>query len=132
MLARGAYVLTETSDRKPDIILIATGSEVQLALGAKPVLEQRGFAVRVVSMPSFELFECQDAAYQRSVLPPEVQRRLAIEAGAPLCWYRWVGPQGDIIGMTSFGASAPYADAFKHFGFTVENVVARALSVLER
>ncbi|HZY60221.1 MAG TPA: transketolase [Candidatus Binataceae bacterium] len=132
MLARGAYVLTETSDRKPDIILIATGSEVQLALGAKPVLEQRGFAVRVVSMPSFELFECQDAAYQRSLLPPEVQRRLAIEAGAPLCWYRWVGPQGDIIGMTSFGASAPYADAFKHFGFTVENVVARALSVLER
>jgi transketolase len=131
MLARGAYVLTETAGRQPDIILIATGSELHLAVGAKPTLEQRGHAVRVVSMPSFELFECQDAAYQDSVLPPQVERRLAIEAGVPLCWYRWVGARGDIIGMTTFGTSAPYADALKHFGFTVDNVVERALRLME-
>ncbi|MGO9063076.1 MAG: transketolase [Candidatus Binataceae bacterium] len=131
-LARGAYVLCETAGRKPDIILIATGSELHLAAGAKPVLEQRGHAVRVVSMPSFELFERQDAAYQNSVLPPDIDRRLAIEAGSPLSWYRWVGFKGDIIGMTTFGASGPYAELMKHFGFTVDNVVERAARLLAR
>ncbi|MFZ0889305.1 MAG: transketolase [Candidatus Binataceae bacterium] len=130
-LARGAYVLSETVGRHPEIILIATGSELQLAVGAKDELEKRGNAVRVVSMPSFELFAAQDQAYRDSVLPPEIGRRLAIEAGVALSWYRWVGPQGDIIGIESFGASAPYQDLFKHFGFTVENVTARALKLLE-
>jgi transketolase len=130
-LARGAYVLTESPGRPPEIILIATGSELQLAVGAKTELEQQGRAVRVVSMPSFELFEAQDESYRDTVLPPSIGRRLAIEAGAPLSWYRWVGPSGDIIGMTTFGTSAPYQDAMKHFGFTVENVVARALKLLK-
>ncbi|HKD65939.1 MAG TPA: transketolase [Candidatus Binataceae bacterium] len=130
MLERGAYVLTESAGRKADIILIATGSELQLAVGAKPILEERGHAVRVVSMPSFELFERQDAVYRESVLPSGMERRLAIEAGSPMCWYRWVGPRGDILGMTTFGASAPSADVFKHFGFTVENVVERATRLL--
>jgi transketolase len=130
MLARGAYVLSETAGRKPDIILIATGSELHLAAAARPILEERKFAVRVVSMPSFELFERQDAAYQRSVLPPEIGRRLAIEAGVPDCWYRWVGLRGDILGMTTFGASGPYMDVLKHFGFTVDNVVERAMRLL--
>jgi transketolase len=132
MLSRGAYVLAETKGRQPDIILIATGSELHLAVGAKPVLEQRGHAVRVVSMPSFELFEQQDAVYQDSVLPPGIDRRLAIEAGSPMCWYRWVGPRGDILGMTTFGASGPYAEVLKHFGFTVDNVVERAERLLRR
>jgi transketolase len=129
-LAHGAYVLTETADRWPDIILIATGSEVQLALAAKPELEKHGHAVRVVSMPSFELFERQDRAYRDSVLPPAVRRRMAIEAGATLSWYRWVGLDGDIIGLDRFGASGPYAQVLKYFNFTAEHVVERALKLL--
>ena len=131
-LSRGGYVLTETAGRAPDIILIATGSELQLAVGAKAELEKQGRAVRVVSMPSIELFEAQTEAYRESVLPRAIGRRLAIEAGSPLSWYRWVGPSGDVIAMTTFGTSAPYQDAMKHFGFTVENVVARALKLLDR
>jgi transketolase len=131
-LRRGAYVLTETRGRQPEIILIATGSEVQLAVGAKAELEKQGRAVRVVSMPSFELFEREDRAYRDSVLPPSMRRRIAIEAASPLSWYKWVGPEGDVIGMTTFGASAPAPDLAKHFGFTVERVVERALEVLRR
>ncbi len=129
-LARGAYVLSETAGRRPEIIVIASGSEVQLALGAKTELEARGHAVSVVSMPSFELFEAQSQQYRESVLPRDIRRRLAVEAGSPLAWYRWVGPEGDVIGMTTFGASAPSGDLMKHFGFTVDNVVKRALRVL--
>ena len=131
-LSRGAYVLAETAGRTPDIILIATGSELQLAVGARAELEKQGRAVRVVSMPSFELFEAQSDSYRDAVLPLAISRRLAIEAGSPLCWYRWIGPGGDVIGMTTFGTSAPYQDAMKHFGFTVDNVVARALKLLAR
>ncbi|MGH7836646.1 MAG: transketolase-like TK C-terminal-containing protein, partial [Candidatus Binataceae bacterium] len=131
-LARGAYVLTESAGQTPTIILIATGSEVQLAVAAKPELEKRGHAVRVVSMPSCELFAQQDQAYRDAVLPPAVRRRLAIEAGAPMSWYRWVGLDGDVVGMTTFGASAPGPDVMKHFGFTAENVVAHALKLMER
>jgi transketolase len=130
-LAKGAYVLTETAGKTADIILIATGSELQLAVGAKSDLEKRGYAIRVVSMPSFELFEEQDAAYRDSVLPPSIKRRLAIEAGSPLSWYRWVGLEGGVVGMTTFGASGPYQDVLKHFGFTVENVVQHALKLLK-
>jgi len=131
-LARGAYVLTETAAKTPELILIGTGSELHLAIDAKAELEKRGHAVRVVSMPSTELFEHQDAAYRESVLPTGIRRRLAIEAGAPDSWYRWVGLDGDVIGMTTFGASAPVNDLMKHFGFTVENVVAHALKLVER
>jgi transketolase len=131
-LARGAYVLSETKGRGAEIILLASGSELQLAVGAKEELEKRGRAVRVVSMPSMELFEKQDAAYRDSVLPPALRRRLAIEAGAPMSWYRWVGLDGDVLGMTTFGASGPSADVLKHFGFTVDNVVERALKLLAR
>jgi len=131
-LARGAYVLCETQGRAAEIILLASGSELHLAAGAAQELERRGRAVRVVSMPSMELFEKQDAGYRDSVLPPALRRRLAIEAAAPMSWYRWVGIDGDVVGMTTFGASAPYQDTLKHFGFTVENVVERALKLLAR
>jgi transketolase len=131
-LARGAYVLSETKGRTAEIILLASGSELHLALGARDELEKRGHAVRVVSVPSMELFEKQDAAYRDSVLPPAIGRRLAIEAGVPVSWYRWVGPEGDVLGMTTFGASGPYQHLFKHFGFTVENAVERALKLLAR
>ncbi|MBV8452911.1 MAG: transketolase, partial [Deltaproteobacteria bacterium] len=131
-LARGAYVLTETAGRLPEIILIATGSEVQLALAAKPELEKRGYAVRVVSMPSFELFGQQDTAYRDSILTPAIRRRMAIEAGATLSWYRWVGLDGDIVGLDRFGVSGPYAEVLKYFNFTVEHVVERALNLLAR
>ena len=135
-LARGAYVLAETpglsAGKTADLLLIATGSELHLAFEAKAELEKRGHAVRVVSMPSTELFEQQDAAYRESVLPAAVRRRLAIEAAAPDSWYRWVGLDGDVIGMTTFGASGPVNDLMKHFGFTVENVIARALALLAR
>ena len=128
--ARGAYVLAETAGKAADIILIATGSEVGLAVSAKEELEKRGKAVRLVSMPSFELFEAQDQSYRDSVLPPSMRKRLAIEAGVPLSWYRWVGLDGDVIGMTTFGTSAPYQEAMKHFGFTTENVVERAMKLI--
>ena len=128
-LARGAYVLSETTGKRPDIILIATGSEVQLAVAAQPELEKQGLAVRVVSMPSCELFAKQDQAYRDAILPPTVRRRLAIETGSPLSWYRWVGLDGDVIGMTTFGASGPYQEVLRHFGFTTANVVARALKL---
>ncbi len=131
-LRHGAYVLTETPERMPDIILIASGSEVELAVAAREKLETHGLAVRVVSMPSAEIFEQQERSYRDSVLPPTVTRRLAIEAGSPLSWYRWVGSEGDVIGMTTFGASGPYQELLNHFGFTVDNVVERALRLLGR
>jgi transketolase len=131
-LHKGAYVLTETKGKTPDIIIIATGGELHFAVEAKPELEKKGRAVRVVSMPSFEMFERQDQAYRDSVLPPAIKKRLAIEAGSPLCWYKYIGLEGDMIGMTSFGASAPYKDLAPHFGFTVENVVARAEKLIAK
>jgi transketolase len=131
-LARGGYVLSETAGHSLDIILIATGSEVQLALAAKPELEKRGHSVRVISMPSFELFEQQDAAYRDAILPPAIRRRLAIEAGATFSWYRWVGLDGDIVGLDRFGISGPYAQVLKYFNFTTEHVVDRALRLLQR
>ena len=129
---RGAYVITETQGRPADIILIGAGSELQLIVDAKPKLEDQGKSVRVVSMPSENIFEQQDQAYRDSVLPPNIRRRLAVEAGAPMSWYRWVGLDGDIIGMTTYGASGKSEEVMKHFGFTVDNVVARALKLLAR
>jgi transketolase len=129
---RGGYVLTETAGKPPEIILIGSGSELSLVVDAKAKLEEKGRAVRVVSMPSANIFETQDQAYRDSVLPPNIRKRLAVEAGAPMSWYRWVGLDGDIIGMTTYGASGKVEDVMKHFNFTVEHVVERALKLLER
>ena len=131
-LLKGAYVLAKENGAAPQAILIGTGSEVQLALGAKEKLAAEGIDARVVSMPSWEIFRRQTQDYRDSVLPPRVKARLAVEAGSALGWSEWVGDTGDVIAMTTFGASAPAKDNFSHFGFTVENVVERARRLVER
>jgi transketolase len=120
-IRRGGYVLLEPAG-KPDAIVIATGSEVSLAIDAAQRLAACGTAVRVVSMPSLDVFEQQDAEYRESVLPSGVQARVSVEAGVTACWYRYVGPHGRTIGIDRFGESAPAADVFEHFGFTAEKV----------
>jgi transketolase len=129
-VARGAYVLVDSSGL-PSLILIATGSEVSVALGARDLLAEKGVAVRVVSMPSWELFEAQPDEYKASVLPSQVTARLAIEAGVSLGWHKYVGPQGDVMSLDHFGASAPYKVLMEEWGFTPEVVAARALKLLE-
>jgi transketolase len=129
-LARGAYVLADPPDGEPEIILIAAGSEVHLALGAHKELLERGVKARVVSMSSCELFDEQEEEYRLKVLPPRVRLRIAVEAASPLGWYKYVGYDGDVIGINGFGASAPYATIFDKYGFTVENVVSRALALI--
>jgi transketolase len=127
---RGAYVLAEAQAGTPQLILIATGSEVQVALGARRLLEAQGIAARVVSMPSWELFEAQPPEYREAVLPAGVGARLAVEAGSPQGWHRYVGLSGDVVGMARFGASAPAPVLFERFGFTPEAVAARARTLL--
>ncbi|MFJ9041278.1 transketolase [Streptomyces sp. NPDC102406] len=122
--AKGGYVLAEASRATPDLILIATGSEVQLAVEARETLEAEGVATRVVSMPSVEWFEEQDQSYKDSVLPPSVKARVAVEAGIGLTWYRYVGDAGRIVSLEHFGASADANILFREFGFTAENVAA--------
>jgi len=129
-LARGAYVLAEAEGGRPQVILIATGSEVHLALEARELLAERGVRARVVNMPSWELFDRQPESYRQAVLPPEVMARLAIEAGVSQGWHRYVGPSGDVMGIERFGASAPYKVLQEKFGFTAESVVERALALL--
>jgi transketolase len=131
-LLKGAYVLSKEKGDKLDIILIASGSEVQLILEAQEKLRESDIAARVVSMPSWELFSAQPKSYRDEVLPPEVKTRLAVEAGSPLGWCSWVGDYGDVIGITQFGASAPAKENFKHYGFTVENVVERGKKLVGR
>ncbi|ODQ01490.1 transketolase [Salinivibrio sp. SS2] len=128
-IAKGGYILKDCAG-KPELILIATGSEVELAVDAAAQLSESGKQVRVVSMPSTDLFDKQDAAYRESVLPSDVTARIAIEAGIADYWYKYVGLDGRIIGMTSFGESAPAGELFKMFGFTVENVVETANELL--
>jgi transketolase len=123
---KGAYVLSREKGTMPDMILIATGSEVQLILDAKEKLASDRIDARVVSMPSWELFLEQPQSYRDKVLPPDVKARLAVEAGSPQGWHYWVGNSGDIIGITRFGTSAPYKESLKNYGFNVENVVERA------
>ncbi len=129
---RGAYVMADASGGKPQVILIATGSEVSVAMGARRLLAEKGVAARVVSMPSWELFERQSPEYRASVLPADVSVRVAVEAGSPQGWYKYVGAGGDVVGMTRFGASAPGKVNLEKFGFTPENVAARALTLLGR
>ncbi len=129
-LAQGAYVLVDT-DGKPDIILIASGSEVHLAVEAAAVLGQKGVGARVVSMPSWELFEAAPAAYREEVLPSEATVRLAVEAGLPMGWERYVLGSDRVVGVTTFGASAPGPVIQAQYGFTVTNVVERAIALLD-
>ncbi|WP_417663596.1 transketolase [Pseudidiomarina donghaiensis] len=128
-IERGGYVLVDCSGT-PELILIATGSEVALAVQAANTLQQQGTKVRVVSMPATDVFDQQDAEYRESVLPSSVAKRIAIEAGIADYWFKYVGLQGRIVGMTTFGESAPANELFKHFGFTEENIVANAQELL--
>jgi len=128
-LRRGAYVLWESA-AQPELILIATGSEVHLALEAGQKMAAEGVKVRVVSMPCWELFAAQDAAYRESVLPAKSVKRLAVEAGLKYGWERWIGPAGAAVGLEHYGASAPWQVLYEKYGFTVENIVARAKALL--
>jgi transketolase len=114
------------------VILIASGSEVQLIMSAREALGRHGIDARVVSMPSWELFREQPQEYRDQVLLPDVKARLAVEAAVPMGWHEWVGDGGDIIGITRFGASAPATENFKRFGFTVDHVAARAGALVRR
>jgi transketolase len=133
-VGRGAYVLWESGDANgsPDVILIATGSEVHLALEAAKKLQEQSVHGRVVSMPCWELFELQTPEYRDEVLPPDVKARVSVEAGVALGWRRWVGDEGDSVSIERFGASAPGGTVLEHLGYTVDNVVARALALRER
>jgi transketolase len=129
-VAKGAYVLADAPSGKPDVILMGTGSELSLCVDAYERLKAEGINARVVSMPSWEVFEKQDQAYKDSVLPPSVTARVSVEMAATLGWERYVGPKGKMIGMHSFGASAPLKDLLKKFGFTADAVVAAARQVI--
>jgi transketolase len=131
-LLQGAYILSREQAEKPDVILIASGSEVQLILQAQPELEKEGIHARVVSMPSWELFEQQDPIYRDEVLPPDVTARLAVEAGASLGWCQYVTDHGSTITIDQFGASAPAKEVFQHYGFTVQNVVDHARKLVQK
>src|SRR6201996_132528 len=128
-LEKGAYILSEAS-KKPDLILLATGSEVSLIMQAQAKLEEEGISTRVVSMPSWELFEKQSAAYKEKVLPKANKKRLAVEMASPMGWHKYFTDEGDMVAMHGFGESAPAEDLDKEFGFTVENVVKRAKALL--
>ncbi|RMU65733.1 hypothetical protein ALP29_201143 [Pseudomonas syringae pv. avii] len=129
-IARGGYVLRDCA-AEPELILIATGSEVGLAVEAYEKLTAQGRNVRVVSMPCTSVFEAQDAGYKQAVLPLQVSARIAIEAAHADYWYKYVGLEGRVIGMTTFGESAPAPLLFEEFGFTLENVLSIAEELLE-
>jgi len=131
-LARGAYILIEAAGGKPDIILIGTGSEVQLCVGARELLQKDGIQARVVSFPSWEIFEAQDASYRETVFPPEITTRLSIEAGATFGWCKWVGDKGKALGVDHFGASAPMAEIAKHFNLTADYVAEQAQQLIQK
>ena len=129
-VARGAYIVSD-SGSEPDLILIATGSEVAPALEAASELEAEGHAVRVVSMPSWEAFAAQSQEYRDQVLPPGVRRRLAVEAAATLGWERWTGSEGDVLGLDRFGASAPYGALVENLGINAAAIADRARLLLD-
>jgi transketolase len=127
----GAYILSESKGGKPQVILIGTGSEVQLAVKAQELLEKEGIAVRVVSAPSLELFAAQNDAYQEEVLPSSIKARVVVEAAASFGWHRWAGDKGKFVTLDRFGASAPGNVALKNLGFTAEIVVTAAKESLK-
>ena len=131
-VAKGAYVLADAPGGAPEVILIGTGSEVSLVVDAHEALVAQGIKSRVVSMPSWDIFEDQSQEYRDSVLLPKVSARIAVEQGSTLGWERYVGPAGRVIGMKTFGASAPLKELQKHFGFEPEAVVAVAKELLGR
>jgi transketolase len=131
-LKRGGYVLADADGGKPEVLLIATGSEISIALEAREKLRELGIAARVVNMPCLEIFAEQETSYRDDVLPPEVRCRVAVEAAHPMSWYRWVGLDGDVVGLESFGASAPFERLFEEFGITADTVVRRVRARLQR
>jgi len=130
-LSKGGYILSD-SKGTPDIILLSSGAEVHLILAAAEILRKSGTNVRVVNMACFELFESQPAAYKNRVLPPKVEKRVAVEAGATLSWYRYVGIKGEVIGIDRFGASAPAKVLFEKFGFSIDNIVNQSKKLLKK
>ena len=131
-VAKGAYIMADAEGGKPELILMGTGSEVQLCVGAYEKLTAEGVKARVVSMPCWELFEKQSPEYKNQVFPPEVRARVAVEAGTSLGWKEYIGSDGIVVARSDFGASAPIKELLKEFGFTVENVVAKAREVLSK
>jgi transketolase len=131
-LRRGAYILADSPLGKPEVILIATGSEVHLALEAYEKLQCEGIRTRVVNMPSWELFEAQPERYHLEVLLPDVTARISIEAGVTHGWHKYVGLEGDTLGIDHFGASAPGKILFTEFGFTCENILSRVKALLTK
>jgi transketolase len=131
-VAKGGYILGDAQGGKPEVILIGTGSELSLCVSAYEKLTADGVRARVVSMPSTDIFDMQDEAYKNSVLPPSIRARVSVEAGSIFGWERYVGLDGVIIGMTTFGASAPAKDLFKKFGFTVDHVIQAAKQALAK
>jgi transketolase len=131
-LRRGAYILSDPENNKPEVLLLATGSEVALCIEAQAALEQQGVGARVISMPSWELFEQQDAAYRESVLPAGIRARVSVEKASRFGWERYVGLEGERIGMRTFGASAPLKELQKKFGFTADAVVSAALGQVNK
>ena len=128
---KGGYIL-EDCDGTPDVLLMASGSEVELCVKAKAALNEQGVKARVISLPCFEEYEKQSAEYKESVIPKSVKARVAVEAACPYSWYKYAGDNGELVCMTSFGASAPAGQLFNYYGFTVENVVAKALASIEK
>ncbi|MGA2033077.1 MAG: transketolase C-terminal domain-containing protein [Thermoguttaceae bacterium] len=131
-VCRGGYILADCPGGKPELILIGTGSELSLVVAAFEQLSAEGIKARVVSLPSWELFEAQPPEYRHLVLPPQVTARVAVELGVQQGWDRYVGDHGRFMGMSGFGTSAPVGVLLKYYGFTVENVVAAAKQVLGR
>jgi transketolase len=131
-LAKGAYVLADAAGGEPELIFLATGSEISLVLAAHERLTAAGVRSRVVSMPSWSMFEKQARSYREAVLPPSVSARVAVEQAGPFGWDRYVGPQGAMVMMNTFGASAPLAKLQQKFGFTIDNVVKVARDVMEK
>jgi transketolase len=129
-VAKGAYILSKEKQRLPQVILIASGSEVQLLLEAQQKLWQENIDARVVSMPSWELFREQTKGYRTKILPRRVKARLAVEAGSPMGWLEWVGPRGEIMGIDKFGASAPYKEIYRQYGLTTDNIVEKVKNML--
>ena len=131
-LQRGAYILADAEGGKPDLILIASGSEVALIVEAQQKLLEKNIRARIVSMPSWELFQAQSLEYRETVLPPSIPARLAVEAGVSQGWHRYVGDRGDVLGVDRFGASAPGEVVLREYGFTVDNVCRRALDLMTK
>ena len=131
-IRKGAYILEDIGSESPELILMASGSEVELIIQAAETIAKQGVGVRIVSFPSWELFAAQDKDYQQSVLPDNIPARIAVEAGLPMGWERWVGGEGKVIGITRFGASAPYLEIYRQYGLTVENITDTAIAILKR